>query len=221
MYAAVHVVEDAGQLLVLGATCFARRYGSASALGSPQYGGSGRKLTNEERRLLTENTQALLAQFEAEEAAAAALAQSHTATIETHRQQLMGERIRAANAAGQMHRPLARSPGPPGLAPFASSPWSWQLPGTSVALFEAPDGAKWIRVQHKDGSQKLAPWPKFSGWDRALPAEVGEPDHVLGAVAVTDIVQAIKVLQRCGFRGPVVGRWQDVAKQVTRGGPLK
>jgi hypothetical protein len=51
-----------------------------------------------------------------------------------------------------------------------------------------------------------------------LPAEVGEPDYALGAVAVANIVEAIKLLQRRGFRGPVVGRWQDVLKSPPRRG---
>ena len=58
VYAAVHVVEDGGQTLVLGSTCYAKRYGSSSALGSPKYtsGGSGGKaLTDEERDLLAAN----------------------------------------------------------------------------------------------------------------------------------------------------------------------
>ena len=38
VYAAVHVVEEDGRLLVLGSTCFAKRYGSSHALGPAQYG---------------------------------------------------------------------------------------------------------------------------------------------------------------------------------------
>ena len=219
VHAAVHVVEEAGQLLVLGSTCFAKRYGTAGALGSAQYGGgTGRKLTDEERLLLAENTQTLLAHFEAEETVAIALAQTQAAAAEKQRQEVLAERARALEAARQQQSPLPRSPGPPGLGPVPNSPWPWQLSGTSVALFEVPDGAKWLRVQHKDGSQKLVPLPQFPGWDRMLPAEVGEPDYALGAVAVANIVQAIKLLQRCGFRGPVVGRWQDVLKPPPRRG---
>lgn len=219
MHAAVHVVEEAGQLLVLGSTCFAKRYGSAGALGSAQYGGgTGRKLTDEERLLLEENTQILLARFEAEETAVEARKQAQAAAAEKQGQQFLAERARALEAARQLQARSARSPGPPGLGPVPSSPWPWQLSGTSVALFEAPDGTKWVRVQHKDRSQKLVPWPEFPGWDRTLPAEVGEPDYALGAVAVTDIVQAINFLRRCGFHGPVVGRWQDVLKPPPRRG---
>src|SRR5690349_11602752 len=70
VYAAIHVVEEEGRLLVLGSTCFAKRYGDAHALGQAQYGGDGgRKLTEEERRMLIQNTAALLAHFEAQDSA--------------------------------------------------------------------------------------------------------------------------------------------------------
>src|SRR3989338_1474078 len=67
VHRAIHVVRDGQELLVLGSTCFAKRYGDANALGSPSYGGGGgRQLTDAERELLAHNTAALLAQFEAE-----------------------------------------------------------------------------------------------------------------------------------------------------------
>ena len=63
--------------LVLGSTCFVKRYGSPHALGPAQYGGGGgRNLTEEERLMLLQNTEMLLAHFEAQvlaEAEAAAL----------------------------------------------------------------------------------------------------------------------------------------------------
>lgn len=69
VYKAIHVVKDGKQMLVLGSTCFQKRYGSLTALGKAQHwGGSGKLLTSEERALLAENTQVLLARFEAEEA---------------------------------------------------------------------------------------------------------------------------------------------------------
>ena len=53
VYAEIHVVQDAGKLLVLGSTCFAKRYGSPKALGTASVGGGGgRQLTPEERVLL-------------------------------------------------------------------------------------------------------------------------------------------------------------------------
>lgn len=67
-----------------------------------------------------------------------------------------------------------------------------------------------MRVQHRDGSQKLVPWPQFEGWEEALPAEVGVPDISIGAIAVANIVEAIRNLKQIGFDEPVVGSWKDV-----------
>lgn len=60
--------------MVLGSTCFAKRYGSGKALGPAQHGaggGAGLSLTDEERQLLIDNTAALLAQFEEQDRAQA------------------------------------------------------------------------------------------------------------------------------------------------------
>lgn len=68
VYKAVHVVRDAGQLMVLGSTCFAKRYGGAKALGPAQHwGAAGKVLTQEERALLDSNTEALLQGFAVQE----------------------------------------------------------------------------------------------------------------------------------------------------------
>ena len=67
-----------------------------------------------------------------------------------------------------------------------------------------------MRVQHRDGSQKLAPWPVFEGWDEALPPSCGSPDLEIDAYAVPNIVQAITKLLAMGFSAPVVGVWQQV-----------
>lgn len=65
----IHVVKKGEKHLVLGSTCFAKRFGSAAALGTPRFGGGGgRPLTIEERRLLVENTALLITRFEAERA---------------------------------------------------------------------------------------------------------------------------------------------------------
>lgn len=213
VHAAIHVVEEDGRLLVLGSTCFAKRYGSAHALGQAQYsGGGGRKLTEDERRMLIQNTDALLAHFEAQDSAeAAATALAVARAEELRSKQQMVEKLRRVRAAYEEHEAApARAAGLPGLAPMTHSPWHWQMERTSVALFTAPGGALWVRVQHRDGSQKLVSWPKFLGWECALPAGVGVPDTSIGAVAVDGIVEAIQVLRRNGFQGPIVGRWQDV-----------
>ena len=215
VYAAVHVEEEDGRLLVLGSTCFAKRYGSSHALGHAQYGGSsGRMLTEDERLMLLQNTEALLAHFEAqaaEEAEAAALAEERARTEELQRKQQMLDKLQKLRAAfDERQAVLVRRAGTPGIAPQTLSPWDWQMERTSVGLFTAPGGACWVRVQHRNGSQKLAPWPHFDGWECALPVGVGIPDTFIRAISVANIVEAIRVLHRNGFQGPVVGRWQDV-----------
>ena len=76
----IHVVRDDGKLLVLGSTCFAKRYGSSDALGPARHGGgsgdSGRQLTETERQLLVNNSAELLSQFEQERLPASLLVKS-------------------------------------------------------------------------------------------------------------------------------------------------
>ena len=215
VYAAVHVVEEDGRLLVLGSTCFAKRYGSSHALGPAQYGGGGgRKLTEEERLMLLQNTEMLLAHFEAEalaKAEAAALAIKQPLAEELRYRQLMVDKSQSLRAAYEVHQPArVSSTVSPGLPSRTASPWPWQKTHTSVALFTAPGGAHWVRVQHRDDSQKLVPWPQFPGWENSLPAGIGAPDTSIGAISVDSMKEAILVLQQNRFQGPVVGRWQDV-----------
>lgn len=209
VYAAIHVVEEDGHLLVLGSTCFAQRYGSASALGAAQYGGGGgQKLTDEERQLLIQNAVALLARFEAQaiaDAEAVALAKTQAQTNELLQKQQMVDKLQALRDEF-----AARKFATPGMTRPPHSPWPWQMEQTSVALFTAPDGAHWLRVQHKDGSQKLVPWPQFDGWEFAFPPGFGRVDSSIGAIAVDNIVDAIKAMRSMGFPGPKIGRWQDV-----------
>jgi hypothetical protein len=80
VYKRIHVVEETGQLMVLGSTCFEKRYGSGSELGTPSIGGAnGRRLTSEERQMLVDNKAALLAHFrhEYEKTKASMMAKIH------------------------------------------------------------------------------------------------------------------------------------------------
>lgn len=208
VYAAVHVVEEHGRLLVLGSTCFAKRYGAPNALGAAKFGaGAGRKLTEEEREMLLRNTEALLAHFEAE---ARAAAEAQAKRLEDLRR----EQVDRHSHAARQFRP-ALNAGPAALTRQRRSPWPWQKAWSSVALFTAPSGENWVRVQHQDDSQKLVPWPRFDGWETALPSSVGVADPTLGGIAVDDIVEAIRTLQRNGFRGPLVGSWQQVHPKLS------
>lgn len=201
VYAAIHVVRDEGRVLVLGSTCFEKRYGSSSALGRPAYdnaGGSGRRLTAEERRLLVENTAALIARFEDE--------------TERERQAAL-EQEKLLREAAAARQPPAPSPalrfsddlGPPGRR----WPWLWHS-GSSVGLLTSPVGQQWVRQEHRDRYQTLAPWPAFRGWQTELPTSVGTPDENLGALVVSDIVSALKTLKAMGYAGPLVGSWQTI-----------
>lgn len=212
VYAAIHVVQVDGQLLVMGSSCFAKRFGSANALGTPKYAGAGiqqLELSDEERSMLVSNTAALLERFanQAEQQRAEAIAKL--------------ERMRALSPSLPF-TPLRTirtqppgAPSPSGSAPSFRAPWPWQNKrNTSVALFRGPSGQHWVRVQHQDGSQKIVPWPVFEGWNIALPPPCGIPDMELLGYAVADIVVAIQTLKALGYEGPLVGRWQDVRPRL-------
>ncbi|WBY01526.1 hypothetical protein PE066_18990 [Ramlibacter tataouinensis] len=212
MYAAVHVVEEDGHILVLGSTCFRKRYGSAKSLGKAQFGvGSSRLLTEEERQIMPDNTAVLIARFEDEDrvrAAALASAAKERRVLQAREEQFRQVRGQASSVATTQTRPNAGR----GLAALiAGTPWPWQSEHhTSVAVLLAPNGHPWVRVQHRDGLHRLVPWPVFPGWEMALPPEVGRPDPGVQGYAVADIATALQLLQERGFSRPNVGRWRDV-----------
>lgn len=195
VYAAIHVVEDHGRLLVLGRDCYSKRYPGICL--NPTLSGSswgnGEKLSAEERELLERNTQGLLDRF----------TQRRNAELETA--------ARLINA--RQHE--RKAPAMPVVSAAADRrlvhPWPWQHPrNNSVAVMRAPSGQHWVRVQDRDGRQMLAPWPVFDGWHISLPNACGAPDMARQAYAVEDIIEAIKSLRNEGFSDPVVGRWANV-----------
>ena len=138
VYKRIHVVKLNGNVTVYGADCFKRLLG-AQAGAKPHYGTStSRQLTHEERRLLLENTESLIAQFEAEVQAAAKVKQSSinaiaqpstTATAPTPPLQQVNmvdewARRQAAREAWQRDKPLAKKPIPtPQLSPKEWENW--------------------------------------------------------------------------------------------------
>lgn len=196
VYKAIHVVLDGSELLVLGSTCFAKRYGGADALGSPSFGGGGgRQLTDAERELLADNTAALLAQFEAE--------------VQEQ------ERLRQDALSRKTPPPLIPRPVKPRPTPHVSSrspslPWPWAEPGRSMLYLQMQDGTGWVRVEHKDGYQRLVPWPKFDGWDEALPPSVGLVDQELECLLVRDIFDALIYLRERARWEKVVGSSREL-----------
>lgn len=80
----IHIVGNDKDLQVLGSDCFSRIYRD-SIRHSPHYGGSeGRRLSDEERRMLVENTAGLLAKFEQERVEIERAARAKQAAKEGH-----------------------------------------------------------------------------------------------------------------------------------------
>ena len=202
VFRAIHVVRDGQQLLVLGSTCFAKRYGSATALGGPSYGGSGgRQLTDAERDLLANNTAALIAQFEAE----------------------VQDKARMRREALTRKSPpaLVAMPTKPNVTALLSSrssslPWHWAEPRTSLFYIHLKDGTGWIRVQHNDGYQRLVPWPRFDGWDETLPSSVGLADQELGCFLVKDFVSALRYLKQLSVWDKVFPSWPELKAELSQ-----
>ena len=198
VYKAIHVVRDSGQLLVLGSTCFAKRYGGMTALGGAEYwGGKGKLLTAEERALLQGNTDALLAKFEAERA---------------HNKEEAARKLQAQSSLKDQLRislPVAsvRSTASITRSPF---PWRWMRPHSSVAAFKLRDGSGWVRVQHRDGRQFVVPWPKFDAWEESLPPVVGTPDLEVGGYLSANVAGAIVYLRKHRASERVTGIWKEV-----------
>lgn len=109
VYRRIHVVRhDDGSLGVYGSDCFGRLFGHLIE-SSPQYGGgAGRELTADERQMLAENTERLIAQFEAEHQALleqARLRQKQQAKVE----QAARERLERQRAEAERRRPPTES----------------------------------------------------------------------------------------------------------------
>jgi hypothetical protein len=67
VYKRIHVVRHDGKVGVYGSDCFDKLFGFLLPNAKPRYGGGdGRELTPDERLMLVENTERLLAQFETE-----------------------------------------------------------------------------------------------------------------------------------------------------------
>lgn len=201
VYRQIHVVKEGEKLLVLGSTCFAKRYGSAAALGTPRFGrGSGRPLTTEERRLLVENTALLITRFEEERARTLTPAPTEPLTF---------KRVPPLV-------PESRFPALPAFTSPKPTPWKWAKPMTSMAYFKLKDGTAWVRIQRTDGKQLLVPWPTFEGWDEALPANIGFVDSACSGYVLADLVATVKYLRSIGEWDIVGGVWRDIAAEVAK-----
>ena len=217
VHKAIHVVRDGAEVLVLGSTCFNKRYGS-NALGKPSYGGGGgRKLTAEERELLLNNTTALVERFRVES--------------EAQRQKLRDMRSTfEARAYARRMAPTTMPVPPVRLSPGGTEfglgamknrqfPWPWMKPMSSIAAFQLHDGSGWVRVQRREGQQMLVPFPKFDGWDEWLPAHLGCPDIDFEAYQIHDIPAVVAYLRARSAHEKISGVWAEVEaffKRVAR-----
>lgn len=201
VYARIHVVEEAGQLMVLGSDCFAKRFGASHTANFHGHGsGGGRVLTEAERELLLNNTRELLAQFEAERQRELALAeekrQSEEALAEAARQkeralaeaklanlrQLFAARQAWKNPSHHQSpapQPPEIEPEPPAIEAVPSPSWaSLKKPNSSLFAYGMGNGQCWVLIQsasHAGCFIAPAPTP-FEGWDEALPPSLGKVD---------------------------------------------
>ena len=152
-------------------------------------------VTDAERELLANNTAALLAQFEAEV---------------QEEDRLRREALSRKIPPPLIPRPVQLPATPQLVARSPSSPWSWAEPGRSMLYLSMQDGTGWVRVEHKDGYQRLVPWPKFDGWDETLPSSVGLADHELGCLHVKDIAPALTYVRQLSQWEKVVGSWREL-----------
>lgn len=104
-----------------------------------------------EREQLIDNRQELLAAFENQ----ATERERALAVLQSMRSGAGLQRINTRPApacSSSQRRPQAAD-----QHTSAPSPWLWQKAGTSVAVLRSPAGQHWVRLQHRDGTQKLVP----------------------------------------------------------------
>lgn len=189
VFARIHVVDEDGKLMVLGSDCYSKRFEVLDTQDFKGYGGgSGKRLTDEERQMLVNNTAALIAKLavehehEHEREAAAARA-----------------KLAALHAVFQLRKPEPVLPLRPVQKEFFQSdpepdyeeaptplriPPAWaKLQKKNTGLFAyglAPsEGFVFIQSATHEGCF-IAPLPgPFEGWDEALPPNIGTVDSEL------------------------------------------
>ena len=175
-----NVVEEAGQLLVLGSDCFAKRFGEGHATGFRGYGaGGGRVLTEAERELLLNNTEALLAQFEAERQKERELAE---AKLRALRERFAAQPERFGSSHLRKLDPQQQSRiniEPTPIEVTALPMWAnLKKPNSSFFAYGMGNGQCWVLMQsatHAGCFIAPAPTP-FESWDEALPPTIGSVD---------------------------------------------
>lgn len=219
VYARIHVVEEAGQLMVLGSDCFAKRFGASHTGNFHGYGsGGGRVLTEAERELLLNNTRELLAQFEAERQRELALAeekrQREEALVEAklaNLRQLFAARQTWKNPSHHQgpapHQPPEIEPEPPAIEAVPLPSWaSLKKPNSSFFAYGMGNGQCWVLIQstsHAGCFIAPAPTP-FEGWDEALPPSLGtvdaEREVYMSESSINTLVPWFAARQKAGSR---------------------
>ena len=189
VYARIHIVEENGELLVLGSDCYAKRYEIASTTNFSGFGGGGgRSLTDAERELLQSNTAALLAKFEeelAQERARVELEQAQTAAkFEALRQAYEARQKQNVGAAQSNELKSWSSESDTDETsdqePIALPEWAaLKKPKSSFFAYGMEGGQCWVLMQSESHNGCfIAPAPvPFDGWDEALPLSIGIADQ--------------------------------------------
>ena len=188
IYARIHIVEEAGELLVLGSDCFAKRYGVASTTNFSGFGGGGgRTLTDAEREMLLNNTAALLAKFEEErvhESARIELANAQAAAnLKALRQFQVEQQKQHVSMVPPSHRNSwqreAMSAEPTTQNAIQLPAWATlKKLNSSYFAYGMEDGQCWVLMQSSSHEGCfIAPVPMpFDAWDEALPLSIGKAD---------------------------------------------
>lgn len=181
VYARIHVVNEDGKLKVLGSDCYSKRFGITSTTNFKGLGGgSGQKLSDEERQLLVENTAALIAKLtedhERETAAAIAKLAAFSVAFRLRQQT-------PTMSSNQHHKDLKLSESD-AAAEHPTNPPEWaklQKKNTSLFAYGLSPGEGFVLIQSATHEGCfIAPIPgPFEGWDEALPPSLGVMDAVL------------------------------------------
>ena len=179
VYAAIFVVRSAGLFTLLGRECFKSLYGHEWSLGRPKYmpnyspSAGGRRLTEQERKQLLENTEAFIELLKHEfneeqererlrQESLAKQREEHAKVAENMRHRLAMMQAKIA-AQGGMRRPAV--------------PQLWaddRDPGSTFFCHELQDGSKWVLYLSYLQQYRYRPWPNlFEGWDETWPRSVG------------------------------------------------
>lgn len=224
VYARIHVVEDSGELIVLGSDCFAKRYGDGHAkrFQGPGAGG-GRVLTQAEREMLLHNTTALLAQFEQERRQEQERMESKLAALrELHAQRSQHSTHQTTTTQGlrsiQIETQDCKSSADAASLAVVSTPvpfWATlKKPNTSFFAYGTAEGYCWVLMQSASHTGCfIAPAPvNFDGWDETLPLSIGRADPALGVYASDRDINSLA--QWFASRQPVGSRIDSDARAI-------